>query len=218
MASRIALYEAGASATFTEVDPVTKLTAGGTVYRDIYPLGLVPALRTEQGDLLTENAAILQYLAERFPEAGLAPARRARHRAPSAVALLRRYRASQDRLLTAARSVGARGARAYALEKATARLDLLERHLAGREYLLDAFSVADAYLFTVLGWSVVTPIELGKWPALAAYHERLSRRPSVARARAEEGKLLRGGASAASSRVRLTRRALRAGSRSESTR
>jgi glutathione S-transferase len=189
MASRIALYEAGASATFTEVDPVTKLTAGGTVYRDIYPLGLVPALRTEQGDLLTENAAILQYLAERFPEAGLAP------RDALGTARLQQWlcfvgtelhKTVFSPLLDRA---APEGARAYALEKATARLDLLERHLAGREFLLDAFSVADAYLFTVLGWSVVTPIELGKWPALAAYHERLSRRPSVARARAEEGKL-----------------------------
>jgi glutathione S-transferase len=189
MASRIALYEAGASATFTEVDPVTKLTREGQVYREVYPLGLVPALRTESGELLTENAAVLQFLAARFPEAGLSP----------------RDALGQARLQQWLCFIGTElhktvfgplldrsapeGARAYALEKAPSRFELLDRHLSGREFLLDAFSVADAYLFTVLGWSVVTPIELGKWSALAAYHERLAQRPSVARARAEEGKL-----------------------------
>jgi glutathione S-transferase len=189
MASRIALYEAGASATFTEVDPVTKRTREGLDYREIYPLGLVPTLRLESGELLIENAAVLQYLAARFPEAGLAP------RDALGAARLQQWlsfigteihKAVFKPLLdkTAPEEV-----KAYALENAPPRFEFLERHLAGREFLLDTFSVADAYLVTVLGWSAVTPVELEKWPVLAAYAARLSERPSVARARAEEAKL-----------------------------
>src|SRR4249920_2884506 len=62
MATRIALYEAGASASFCEIDPKTKLTLDGQRYLDIHPLGLVPALRTDDDQLITENAAILQYV------------------------------------------------------------------------------------------------------------------------------------------------------------
>jgi glutathione S-transferase len=189
MASRITLYEAGASATFTEVDPVTKLTRQGQAYGDIYSLGLVPALRTESGELLTENAAVLQYLAARFPEAGLAPSDqigRARLQQWLCFIGTELHKTVFSPLLDRS---APEGARAYALAKAPARFDLLEHHLTGREFLLDAFSVADAYLLTVLGWSVATPLELGKWPALVAYLERLSQRPSVARARAEEGRL-----------------------------
>ncbi|WP_233587251.1 glutathione binding-like protein [Corallococcus sp. CA049B] len=79
-----------------------------------------------------------------------------------------------------------KGAKAYALERGTARLAYLEKHLTGREFLLERFSVADAYLVTVLGWSVATPIDLKQWPALSAYFARLQKRPGVAKAFAEE--------------------------------
>ena len=69
LASRIALYEAGAAdVRFIEVDPKSKRTLDGADYREIYPLGLVPLLRlSDDGSLLSENAAILQYIASRFP-------------------------------------------------------------------------------------------------------------------------------------------------------
>src|ERR1041385_4870813 len=74
LANRIALYEAGADAGFIEVDPKTKrIVADNSDYLTVCPLGLVPAIRLDDGALLTENAAILQYVAERFPEANLAP-------------------------------------------------------------------------------------------------------------------------------------------------
>ncbi|MDB5555056.1 MAG: glutathione S-transferase, partial [Rhizobium sp.] len=70
------------------------------------------------------------------------------------------------------------------------RLDYLENYLDGRAFLLDHFSVADAYLVTIINWTMATPsIELAKWPVVKAYHDRLSTRPSVARAIAEEFKL-----------------------------
>ena len=71
LASRIVLYEAGADARFIEVDPKSKRTLDGDDYREIYPLGLVPLLRLDDGSLLRENAAILQYIAARYPHAGL---------------------------------------------------------------------------------------------------------------------------------------------------
>ncbi len=186
MASRIALYEAGASGDLHGGGPRHEAHPGRAGVPGGLPARSRARARTESGELLTENAAVLQFLAARFPEAGLSP----------------RDALGQARLQQWLCFIGTElhktvfgplldrsapeGARAYALEKAPSRFELLDRHLSGREFLLDAFSVADAYLFTVLGWSVVTPIELGKWSALAAYHERLAQRPSVARARAEE--------------------------------
>jgi len=78
----------------------------------------------------------------------------------------------------------------YVLGKGLSRLDYLEKYLEGREFLLDHFSVADAYLVTVINWTMATPpIELEKWPAVKTCYERLRARPSIARAVAEEFKL-----------------------------
>ena len=73
LATRIALYEAGTEANYLEVDPKTKVVRNdGSDFRSVNPLGLVPTLRTDDGLVLTENAAILQYVADRFPNAGIA--------------------------------------------------------------------------------------------------------------------------------------------------
>jgi len=77
--------------------------------------------------------------------------------------------------------------KAYTLERYLSRLDYLNKYLEGREFLLDHFSVADAYLTTVLNWSIATPmIDFSKYPAVKDYLERMKKRPSVARALAEE--------------------------------
>ncbi len=186
LAARITLYEAGAEAEYIEVDPVTKTTADGADFRAVHALGLVPALRLDDGDLLTENAAILQYLAERFPEARLAPddaLGRSRLRQWLSFIGTELHKAAYVPLLD---KNAPTGAREYALAKADSRLAWLASHLEGRDALLDRFSVADAYLITVLNWSVVTPIQLQKWPSLAAYVKRGHARPHVARALAEE--------------------------------
>src|SRR5437762_12674393 len=74
LATRISLYEAGAESGFIEVDPKTKrIMSNGSDYTKVYPLGMVPAIRMDDGALLTENAAILQYVAAQFPDANLAP-------------------------------------------------------------------------------------------------------------------------------------------------
>jgi glutathione S-transferase len=186
MAARIAFHEAGEDAAFIEVDPKTKLTRDGKNFRDIHPLGLVPTLRTDDGDILTENAAILQYVADFFPKAKLAPTdRMERARLHEWLCFIgtELHKALFTPLLD---TKAPEGAKAYALEKGASRLSHLETYLTGREFLLERFSVADAYLFTVLNWSVVTPVDLKKWPAISAYVARLRDRPSVAKAAAEE--------------------------------
>ncbi|WP_437874537.1 glutathione S-transferase N-terminal domain-containing protein [Sorangium sp. So ce513] len=185
LSSRIALYEAGAKASFVEVDLTTKRTEDGVDYRTIHPLGSVPALEIEGGEIVTENAAILQLIAERYPEAELAP------RDPLGRARLQQWLSFIGTELHKAvylpllEKVPAE-VKAHALSMADARLGWVAARLAGREFLLDRFSVADAYLFTVLNWSQVTPIDLKAWPALLEYQARLLQRPSVARAFAEE--------------------------------
>jgi glutathione S-transferase len=178
--------KAGAEARFIEVDPKTKRTLDGDDFFAVNPLGLVPAIRTDEGEILTENAAILQYIAEQYPRAELAPSGgmpRARlqqwlcftgtelHKA--LFVPLFDTKATQDEKLRT-------------LEKGDTRLAYLNTYLEGREFLLDRFSVADAYLFTVLNWKIATPVDLQKWPAVEAYYNRLKQRPSIARALSEE--------------------------------
>jgi glutathione S-transferase len=120
MATRIAIYEAGADARFIEVDTKAKRIIDGGDYRTVNPLGYVPAMCTDDGEILTENAAILQYVASRFPAADLAP---------------------------------------------------------------------DGGIERALNWSRATSLDFEEWPALKDYFSRMRRRPSIARALAEEGAL-----------------------------
>ena len=78
------------------------------------------------------------------------------------------------------------GTRSHTLKKYESRLKYLNDHLTGREFLLDRFSVADAYLYTVLNWTVPTRVDLAPWPAIKSYHEYLQTRPSIAKAFLEE--------------------------------
>jgi glutathione S-transferase len=186
MASRIAFYEADADARFIEVDPKTKRTLDGENYLAVHPFGLVPALRNDDGEVLTENAAILQYIADRFPMADLAPAGgMARSRLQQWLCFIgtELHKALFVPLLD---KTMPEIAKAYIQAKGGGALDYLNAYLHGRDYLLDRFTVADGYLVTVLNWSRATPVDLAKWPAVAAYHKRLKRRPSIARALSEE--------------------------------
>jgi glutathione S-transferase len=189
LATRITLYEAGAEATLIEVDPKTKHTSDGSDFRTVSPLGLVPALVTEDGELLTENAAILQYLTELYPQ--LQP------RASDALerARLKQWLSFIGTELHKALYVPLLDHKApevvkqYALQKMESRLTLVAQRLEGREFLLDGFSVADAYMFAVLNWSSVTPVSLAGYRSIVEYQARLRDRASVARAFAEEREL-----------------------------
>jgi glutathione S-transferase len=186
LATRIALYEAGAPAVFTAVDLRAKKTADGADFRTINPMGQVPVLRTESGDLVTENPVVLQYVADQFPGSGLAPAggpeRRRLHLWLSFIAS-ELHKAVFMPLFSPNSNDGAR---AFARDLAGLRFAHLNTHLNGREYLLDRFTVADAYLVTVLTWTKAAGIDLTPWPAVLAYFKRMQQRDSVARALAEE--------------------------------
>lgn len=186
LASRIALYEAGADVSFVEVDARTKRTARGDDYLQIHPLGLVPALCSDGGELLTESAAILQFIAARYPDAQLAPrdewATRILQQWLSFIGSELHKQVFVPLLDKSAPDVVKR----YALDRAAAPLALLERHFSSHEFLLDRFSVADAYLTAILNWTVATPVDLAPYPHVRDYHRRLRERPSIARATAEE--------------------------------
>jgi glutathione S-transferase len=181
MATRIALYEAGADSHFIYVDGATKKTDAGEDYLAVNPLGLVPALRLDDGSVLTENAAILGYVADRYWPADIeAQARRQQwigfvnsELHTGAFSALLSPRTSDE-------------IRAYALDKAGARFAYLDQRLSDREHLNGEYSIADGYLFVVLNWSRVRGPDLAGYPSLAAYRDRVAARPSAARALSEE--------------------------------
>lgn len=186
LATRIALYEAGAPATFTAVDLKARKTADGADFLAVNAMGQVPALRTETGELITENPVVLQYVADRCPDSGLAPAGGPdRYR----LQLWLNFITSELHKLVFIPLLSPKsndGARAFARQHIAPRFDYLNAHLDGRDFLLDRFTVADAYLVTVLNWTKPTGIDLTPWPAVLAYFKRMHQRDSVARAFAEE--------------------------------
>jgi len=186
MSSRIAFAEAGAPVNLVEVDPLTKRMLGTDEdYRAINPLGYVPALRLDDGTVLTENSAILQYVADAYPHAGLAPPESDR----VGRATLRQWLSFIGTELHKALMTPLLGretppeVRAWVVKKYGSRLAYLNDKLAGREFLLERFSVADGYLATVLNWTQATPeINLAAYPNVKAYLKRLRQRPSIAAA------------------------------------
>ncbi|MEC9245476.1 glutathione transferase GstA [Nitratireductor rhodophyticola] len=189
LASHIALYETGADFQIERVDTEAGRTETGSDYRAINPNGYVPALHLNDGNILSEGAAVLQLIADRHPTAGLAPQagtfeRSRLHEALNWVATelhkafgpLFRTGASEDEKADARTAVAA-------------RFDRVEQQLAnGGEWLVaDRFSVADAYLFAVASWAKVTEIDLSPWPCLEAFIERVAARPSAQSAMKAEG-------------------------------
>nr|HEX4316746.1 glutathione binding-like protein [Kofleriaceae bacterium] len=175
LASRIAVYEGNREVEMIEVDTPTKRTSDGRDYRTVYPLGLVPALELPDGSVLTENAAVLQFLAD-------APADRRLQQWLCFVGTeLHKWLAILlDKTI-------APEVRAYAIAKVQPRLDYTNRHLAERPFLLGDYSVADGYLFAVLNWLTVIPgPSVTAYPHLAAFHARMLTRPAAKRAFDEE--------------------------------
>ena len=190
LASRVALIETGEDAGYALVQGQA-LENGGD-FRDLNSLGYVPALDLGEADVLTENTAILQYIADRRPEAGLLPP----------VGSPERYRVLQwlgfvstelhSKLFAPVFASDApEEMKAFARERGKSRFDRLAKHLEGREHLTDSFTIADAYLVTVLNWCELAGVDITAWPTLADYRARLRRRPSVAQAMAAERPLLK---------------------------
>lgn len=188
LASRIALYEAGIPATFHQVTLMTKKLADGRDYLGINPKGQVPALRLDDGEILTEGPAVLQYIADRAPAGKLAPVAGspARYKLQQWLNYIS-TEVHKALFYTMFNPASPHDAKAFARDVLLPqRYAFLSDHLKDREHLLDTFTVADAYLVTTLNWAKPAGVDLAKWPVLAAYHQRMAARPAVAKAMGEE--------------------------------
>jgi glutathione S-transferase len=178
LAPHIICRELGLPLELVEVDRKTNMTPLGEDYLQINGNGYVPALQLDSGEVLIEGPAIMQYLADLRPEAGLAPEAGTMERVrlqswlnfitselhkPLAMMFLPPYASARDVL------------RAHVNK----RLDWMNGRFAGPYLMGEAFTVADPYLFVCLNWSPWHKIEVTRWPALADFMKRIAERPSV---------------------------------------
>lgn len=190
LSPHIVAQEAGIALELEKVDTKAKRTASGADYWEINPKGYVPALLLDNGELLTEGTAIVQYLADQKPESGLAPANgtSARYRLQEMLGYINsELHKTYTPLFKPETPDAVREERKEYLRK---RYALVEQHLAKHDWLVgDRFSVADAYLFTVTNWSKHVAVDLSEFPALLAFQKRVGERPKVQAALEAEGLL-----------------------------
>jgi glutathione S-transferase len=187
LAPHIVLRELDLPFELIRVDNTTKRTASGGNFLTINPKGYVAALQLDNGQVLTEGPAILQYLADLRPEVNLA----------AASGTFERVRLQEWLNFISTEIHGGLGwlfssqfpdeVKALIKEKLFKRFAVLCQTLERQDYLMaDGFSIADAYLFTVLRWAHLFAIELNEWPALARFQVRVDQRPAVKAALAAE--------------------------------
>lgn len=188
LSPHICLREAGLQFDLEQVDLAAKKTKSGADYWKINPKGYVPALELRPGKVVTEGPAIVQYIADQKPEAGLVPKVGTPERTQT-----------QERLNFISSEIHKtlgwmfnpqlpEGFRTVATDRLAKRLDVVEAELDGKQYLAgENFGAADAYLFTVLRWTKPLKISLEKWPNLTAFMERVASRSSVQAALKAEG-------------------------------
>ena len=188
LSPHIVAREAGLDIELVKTDLKTKHTADGGDFTAINGKGYVPALQLDNGQVLTEGPAIVQYLADQKPASGLVPA----------AGTFERYRVQEwlnfitseihksfSPLFNPASSADAKEAAKAYLAK---RFGFIDQHLAGKSYLMgDTFTVPDAYLFTVANWGQWVGVDIGQWPHVKAYHARVAARPKVQEALKAEG-------------------------------
>jgi glutathione S-transferase len=188
LASYISLNEAGVKFEAVRVDHKNHKTPDGQDFNSINTKGYVPALRLDNGELLTENVAVLQYIADLNPAAKLAPA----------AGTLERYRLLEWLAYINSevhKNFGplfnpsvSEDVKQFARSNLKKRVDWLENALGKKTFLMgEQFTVADAYLFVVLGWGGRVGVDINQWPALQRHHERILARPQVIAAFEAEG-------------------------------
>jgi glutathione S-transferase len=188
LASFISLNEAGIKFDAVEIDHKTHKTPDGQDLAAINSKGYVPVLRLDNGEILTENVAVLEYIGDRNPAAKLAPA----------AGTLERYRLVEFLAYVNSelhKNFGplfnpsnSEEIKTYARNNLKTRLDWLDHALGSKNFLMgEQFTVADAYLYVVLSWTRHVGIELGQWPNLKRHNERVAARPHVKAALKAEG-------------------------------
>jgi len=188
-APHIVLREAGLPFDLVKVGFPDYRTESGEDYRAINPKGSVPALGLDDGSLLTENAVILQYLADQKPDAGLIPA-----------GGMERYRLLEWLNFIATELHKGFGPlwnpatpaefKQVTREQLGKKFDYLQDALRDREWIAgERFTIVDAYAFVVLNWTAMHEIDLSRWPGLTAFSARVAQRPAVRRTLVAEGLL-----------------------------
>jgi glutathione S-transferase len=188
LSPHIAVLEAGLKVTLVKVDTKSHKTEDGGDYYAVNPKGYVPLLELDDGDRLTEGPAVVQYIADRNPASRLAPA----------AGTLERYHLQEWlNFITAElhkqfsplfQPTTPAEYKETVKENIGKRFDWVAEQLKGRDYLMgDTFTVADAYLFTMLTWTKRVGIDLTRWPTLTAYQARVAARPKVREAMIAEG-------------------------------
>ncbi|WP_427307239.1 glutathione transferase GstA [Cupriavidus sp. H39] len=189
LAPHIALIETGLPFSTERVDLRAQphKTERGADYKTLNAKDYVPTLALDNGDLLTEAAVVLQYIADQAPEKGLAPA----------CNTLERYHLQE--WLNFISSELHKGFGPFwkpdtpqeqkdaTWERLSQRFDWMAPQLTDKDYLMGQFSVADAYLFTILRWPDHFKLSLERWPALQAFRSRVAARPAVQQALKDEG-------------------------------
>lgn len=190
LAPHIALREAGLPVELVKVNLQSKTTEAGEDFAAINPKGSVPAVKLDNGQVLTEGAIIQQYIADQVPAKNLA----------AALGTPERYRLQEWLNYIASevhKGIGQLFNPAMPDDyKETVKKNLaarqfayLDKALAGRDYLMGDFTVADGYLFTVLNWTNFHKIDLSAFPNITAYMKRVAARPAVQAAMSAEGLL-----------------------------
>jgi glutathione S-transferase len=190
LASHIVLRESGLPFDLKSADVKAKKLEDGSDYLAVNSKGSVPALRLDNGQVLTEGPVILQYVADQKPETKLAPANGS----------LERYRLQEwlnyitseihKTFSPLFNPTADAKVKEYALQNIEKKFDWLNKQLTGKQYLMgDTFTVADAYLFVVVNWSNFVGVDLAKWPALKDFQARVASRPKVHEAMEAEGLL-----------------------------
>jgi glutathione S-transferase len=190
LASHIIVRETGLPVELKRTDVKTKKLEDGADFFAVNSKGAVPALRLDDGQVLTEGPVIMQYLADQKPDTRLAPK----------AGTLERYRLLE--WLNYITSEVHKGfsplfnptaddkVKQFTIQNLEKKFDWLNQQLAGKQYLTgDTFTIADSYLFVVVNWSNFVGIDLGRWPALKDYVARVAARPKVQEAMAAEGLL-----------------------------
>lgn len=188
LSPHIVLHEAGLPFEKVRADTKTKIMDGGGDYKTVNPLGYVPALQLDDGTIITEGPAIVQYIADKVPAKKLAP--------PNGT-MERTKLQSWLNFVTSELHKGFSPlfnpsmpdeAKKIFRDRLATRFAHLDKHFAGNDYLMGKdFSVADAYLFVVSNWASRVDVDLSPFANVLAYRKRVGARPAVQAAMKAEG-------------------------------
>lgn len=187
LSPHIVLEESGLPFELEKVDLQMKETASGHDFYLVNTKGSVPVLEFDNGDVLTEGAVIVQYLGDLVPEKALIPAPKT----------MERYRLMEwlnfiatelQKSFTPIFNPAYASCREAARQTLLRQFDFVDRQLVGKSYVMgEQFTVADAYLFTIITWMEAAELSIDQWKTLSAYRKNVSERPAVRRALVAEG-------------------------------